>query len=89
MRSQDPSILKPQAVCNKYINLSFIVGVALTPYGRAHPGFGSVFGPEWSTGWNGAFRDRARVCGHPVRGDIQVIVRIIQKRKKKKSSSAA
>ena len=89
MRSQDHSILNRKLFANKYINLSFIIGVALTLMVVLIPGFGSVFGTEWLDGMEWGVAIALAFAVIPCVEIYKLIVRIIQKQKEKKAQAAA
>ena len=88
MRSQDHSILNGKLFSNKYINLSFIIGVALTVMVVLIPGFGSVFGTEWLNAMEWGVAIALAFAVIPCVEIYKLIVRIIQKHRAKKAASA-
>ena len=84
MRSQDHSILNGKLFSNKYINLSFIIGVALTVMVVLIPGFGSVFGTEWLNAMEWGVAIALAFAVIPCVEIYKLIVRIIQRQKAKK-----
>ena len=88
MRSQDHSILNGKLFSNKYINLSFIIGVALTVMVVLIPGFGSVFGTEWLNAMEWGVAIALAFAVIPCVEIYKLIVRLIQKHRAKKAASA-
>ena len=84
MRSQDHSILNRKLFANKYINLSFIIGVALTVFIVVVPKVNTVFGTVMLNGVEWAISIAVAVAVIPCVEIYKLIVRIIQRQKAKK-----
>lgn len=84
MRSQDHSILNRKLFANKYINLSFIIGVALTVFIVVVPRVNTVFGTVMLNGVEWAISIAVAVAVIPCVEIYKLIVRIIQRQKAKK-----
>ena len=88
MRSQDNSILNKKLFANKYINLSFLIGVALTVLVVVVPPFRTVFetamlnGMEWGVSIAVAF------AIIPLVEIYKLVVRLIRKHNEKKAAAA-
>ena len=89
MRSQDHSILNKKLFANKYINLSFLIGVALTVMVVLIPGFGSVFGTEWLNAMEWGVAIALAFAVIPCVEIYKLIVRIIQKQQARKVRAVA
>ena len=88
MRSQDNSILNKKLFANKYINLSFLIGVVLTVLVVVVPPFRTVFetamlnGMEWGVSIAVAF------AIIPLVEIYKLVVRLIRKHNEKKAAAA-
>lgn len=88
MRSQDHSILNRKLFANKYINLSFLIGVALTVFIVVVPGVNTAFGTVMINGVEWAISIAVAFAVIPCVEIYKLIVRIIQKHMAKKAASA-
>ena len=84
MRSQDHSILNRKLFANKYINLSFLIGVALTVFIVVVPGVNTAFGTVMINGVEWAISIAVAFAVIPCVEIYKLIVRIIQRQKAKK-----
>ena len=84
MRSQDHSILNRKLFANKYINLSFLVGVALTVFIVVVPGVNAEFGATMLNGMEWGIAIALAFAVIPCVEIYKLIVRIIQRQKAKK-----
>ena len=89
MRSQDHSILNRKLFANKYINLSFLIGVALTVFIVVVPGVNTAFGTVMINGVEWAISIAVAFAVIPCVEIYKLIVRIIQKQKAKKDQVVA
>ena len=89
MRSQDHSILNRKLFANKYINLSFLIGVALTVFIVVVPGVNTAFGTVMISGVEWAISIAVAFAVIPCVEIYKLIVRIIQKQKAKKDQVVA
>ena len=88
MRSQDHSILNRKLFANKYINLSFLIGVALTVFIVVVPGVNTAFGTVMINGVEWAISIAVAFAVIPCVEIYKLIVRLIQKHRAKKAASA-
>lgn len=88
MRSQDHSILNRKLFANKYINLSFLIGVALTVFIVVVPGVNTAFGTVMINGVEWAISIAVAFAVIPCVEIYKLIVRLIQKHMAKKAASA-
>ena len=88
MRSQDHSILNRKLFANKYINLSFLIGVALTVFIVVVPGVNTAFGTVMINGVEWAISISVAFAVIPCVEIYKLIVRLIQKHMAKKAASA-
>ena len=84
MRSQDHSILNRKLFANKYINLSFLIGVALTVFIVVVPGVNTAFGTVMINGVEWAISIAVAFAVIPCVEIYKLIVRLIQRQKAKK-----
>ena len=89
MRSQDHSILNRKLFANKYINLSFLIGVALTVFIVVVPGVNKEFGATMLNGMEWGIAIALAFAVIPCVEIYKLIVRIIQKQKAKKDQVVA
>ena len=89
MRSQDHSILNRKLFANKYINLSFLIGVALTVFIVVVPGVNEEFGATMLNGMEWGIAIALAFAVIPCVEIYKLIVRIIQKQKAKKDQVVA
>ena len=89
MRSQDHSILNRKLFANKYINLSFLIGVALTVFIVVVPGVNEEFGATMLDGMEWGIAIALAFAVIPCVEIYKLIVRIIQKQKAKKDQVVA
>ena len=89
MRSQDHSILNRKLFANKYINLSFLIGVALTVFIVVVPGVNEEFGATMLNGMEWGYAIALAFAVIPCVEIYKLIVRIIQKQKAKKDQVVA
>lgn len=88
MRSQDHSILNRKLFANKYINLSFLVGVALTVFIVVVPGVNEEFGATMLNGMEWGIAIALAFAVVPCVEIYKLIVRIIQRQKAKNIQTA-
>ena len=84
MRSQDHSILNRKLFANKYINLSFLIGVALTVFIVVVPGVNEEFGATELDGMEWGIAIALAFAVIPCVEIYKLIVRLIQKHNAKK-----
>ena len=89
MRSQDHSILNRKLFSNKYINLSFLIGVALTVFIVVVPRVNEEFGATMLNGMEWGIAIALAFAVIPCVEIYKLIVRIIQKQKAKKDQVVA
>ena len=89
MRSQDHSILNRKLFANKYINLSFLIGVALTVFIVVVPRVNEEFGATMLNGMEWGIAIALAFAVIPCVEIYKLIVRIIQKQKAKKDQVVA
>ena len=87
MRSQDHSILNRKLFANKYINLSFLIGVALTVFIVVVPGVNTAFGTVMINGVEWAISIAVAFAVIPCVEIYKLIVRLIQKHNAKKAAA--
>ena len=87
MRSQDHSILNRKLFANKYINLSFLIGVALTVFIVVVPGVNTAFGTVMISGVEWAISIAVAFAVIPCVEIYKLIVRLIQKHNAKKAAA--
>ena len=87
MRSQDHSILNRKLFANKYINLSFLIGVALTVFIVVVPGVNEEFGATELNGMEWGIAIALAFAVIPCVEIYKLIVRLIQKHNAKKAAA--
>jgi len=87
MRSQDHSILNRKLFANKYINLSFLIGVALTVFIVVVPRVNTAFGTVMINGVEWAISIAVAFAVIPCVEIYKLIVRLIQKHNAKKAAA--
>ncbi len=87
MRSQDHSILNRKLFANKYINLSFLIGVALTVFIVVVPGVNEEFGATELDGMEWGIAIALAFAVIPCVEIYKLIVRLIQKHNAKKAAA--
>ena len=87
MRSQDHSILNRKLFANKYINLSFLIGVALTVFIVVVPGVNEEFGATELNGMEWGIAIALAFAVIPCVEIYKLIVRLIQKYNAKKAAA--